>query len=383
LTVGTEVTSGQITNTNAAWLSQQLSDLNIPVAAHLSVPDEHRQIIDSLNFISQRASLIFVTGGLGPTRDDLTREAVTEWLGSSLVFDQDSWDEIVRRLTQYGIDPAVTNRQQCYFPKEARILANAVGTANAFQVDRDPICLWCLPGPPREIKRIWQDHLATELQSKVPAEAGLKLFRWQCLGHSESSLGELVESLIAESDLVSGYRPHLPYVEIKIWSPIASLSQNQLILDRLEQALKPWLVTRDDEDIASLCWAELQPFAHVRLLDHASDGILAERLGFARRRAELPHDVWLINQLGLPADTGDQPVPEDKAADTLRITIGSLHESGEWEISLRWRQKRLSTMLKIPYKTIRGRLERSKRYLAEKTLHYLTQNLPQLSQDNS
>ena len=248
LTIGNEVSSGQILNSNAAWISQELEALKVEVLTQLTVQDTDSQILDALNFIAKHAEVIIVTGGLGPTKDDLTRHSVNSWLGENLEFDQNSWQSIVDRLGSFGVPVAESNKQQCYFPKNSTILKNEAGTANAFYYKKDHIHLWCLPGPPREIKRIWSDHISSFITKNISQGlTGLSLMLWQCLGKSESALGEIVEEAIEGSSLSSGYRPHIPYVEVKIWSPDNELKENQKFLDKLDTAIKPWVVAKDKE----------------------------------------------------------------------------------------------------------------------------------------
>src|SRR4051794_23818144 len=98
LAIGTELTTGQITNRNAAWISEQLVNLGAEVVLHEVVADEHQHIREALERCGKVSQLVFVTGGLGPTSDDFTRNVVAEWLGQPLEFDDPSWKRIVSRL---------------------------------------------------------------------------------------------------------------------------------------------------------------------------------------------------------------------------------------------------------------------------------------------
>src|SRR4051812_12548700 len=111
LAVGTELTSGQITNRNAAWISEKLVDLGIHVVLHETVADDRPMIRGALDRCAQVSQLIFVTGGLGPTTDDFTREVIADWLGQKLEFHEDAWQKILTRLGVYGIPIAESNRQ--------------------------------------------------------------------------------------------------------------------------------------------------------------------------------------------------------------------------------------------------------------------------------
>src|SRR5262245_60987652 len=125
LTIGTELTTGQITNRNAAWISERLTAFGLEVALHETVPDERVLMLDALRRCSAQATYVFVTGGLGPTQDDFTRDIIAEWAGRKLEFHPPSWKRILDRLGQFGIPVAESNRRQCFFPTGAEIIENA------------------------------------------------------------------------------------------------------------------------------------------------------------------------------------------------------------------------------------------------------------------
>src|SRR2546423_11411812 len=116
LAIGTELTTGQITNRNAPWISERLVQLGVEVVLHETVADDRSAIEAALNRCSQVSRLIFVTGGLGPTTDDFTRECIAQWAGRKLHFYEESWKKIVTRLSRLGIPVAEANRQQCFLP---------------------------------------------------------------------------------------------------------------------------------------------------------------------------------------------------------------------------------------------------------------------------
>lgn len=380
LTVGTEVTSGQIVNSNAAWLSDQLANVKIPVNMHLSVPDEERQIIDAISYLAKHCNLIFVTGGLGPTRDDLTRNAVAAWLGQKLIFDEASCQRICQRLNALGIPVAESNRQQCYFPERAKILVNEAGTANAFYVDGQKIKLWCLPGPPKEIARVWQDHLLLQLKELTSQDESWQLRRWQCLGKSESALGEIVESVIAGTELISGYRPHIPYVEIKLWCPSSKLGEYQPVFSRLEEQIAPWIVARDDEDLSQLLLQELLAYQNIEIYDYGSQGIIGERLGAGYRRSQFPadklsiqiHEVW---SGASKAQSNLNKLLKERPGSQLTLALGSIRDDNSWLIGLRYEEQSTIQELTLPYKgQHEAQRERYKRYIVEKSLHQWLQH---------
>ena len=132
LAIGTEITTGQIVNKNASTLSAKLKTFGVDVTFHLTVPDNRQLIMDALHFAENQSELLFVTGGLGPTSDDFTRDLISQWSGLKMLFNEGSWNHVQSRLFSRGFSVREMQRQQCYFPETSQILTNASGTANAF-----------------------------------------------------------------------------------------------------------------------------------------------------------------------------------------------------------------------------------------------------------
>lgn len=152
LSIGTEVVSGDIANSNVQWLSQKLSDLRWHPTTHVTVPDDHDSINQALDFLSSNHELILTTGGLGPTSDDFTRIALCKWLEVKLSFDEDSWVKIQDMYESRGQTPTKNNMQQCYFPIESQILNNSSGTANAFTIKKITLNMCAFRAHPMKLK---------------------------------------------------------------------------------------------------------------------------------------------------------------------------------------------------------------------------------------
>ena len=115
LAVGTEVTDGQIVDRNSAMLSQLVIDLGFSVIEHRAVPDDRPLILDALNELGSKVDIIFVTGGLGPTSDDFTRELIADYVSQKLIFNEESWQHVVTTLKSRGVAAREIQKQQCYF----------------------------------------------------------------------------------------------------------------------------------------------------------------------------------------------------------------------------------------------------------------------------
>jgi hypothetical protein len=182
---------------------------------------------------------------------------------------------------------AESNRQQCFFPEGAEVFTNRAGTADGFRCAKDGLDIYVLPGPPRELAAIWEDHLDALLRRDFPGQRSLKPRIWKCMGKSEAELGEIVEEALKGTGFLTGYRAHMPYIEVKVWAPEGAGENGAF--QKLEQAIAPWLVSRDDEDVAQefLKKALADNRSGSRsgeLVDGATGGVLAERIASELRR---------------------------------------------------------------------------------------------------
>lgn len=277
LAVGTELTTGQITNANAAWISSRLKAHGLLTTLHLTVPDDRSLIRDSLKLCAEKSDLIFVTGGLGPTSDDFTRDLIAEWAGQNLIFDPVSWKKVEERLTSRGFPVHDFQKQQCFFPNGSQILDNSQGTANAFYLE-SPKPLWVLPGPPREVEAVWNDHIDTKIKELTRHLDFHITHSWDTLGLGENQVAKIVEPLIENSGLEVGYRVHLPYVEFKLSFFKSQQKKADPYLVAVDKALSPFTVTRDGNDVALLLGKKLESAPHLIVQDFVTNGILLKRL---------------------------------------------------------------------------------------------------------
>ncbi|MGE0616713.1 MAG: competence/damage-inducible protein A [Bacteriovoracia bacterium] len=361
LAVGTELTSGQVTNRNAAWLSERLTDLGFAVVLHETVPDDRILIREALERGANLARFQFVTGGLGPTSDDFTREVIAQWLGSPLEYHAPSWDHIVARLTAFNVPVAESNRQQCYFPRGAQVIPNPQGTANAFGCPHARGQLWCFPGPPVELAAVWDGGICTSLREVVPTSDRTQLFRWSCMGKSEAQLGEIVEAALEGSGFQTGYRAHMPYIEIKVWVPERELDVFPPWRTKLERAIEPWVVATQGEDLADRFLRAVS--AGITIWDDGTDGVLAERLWTRIRTSpELAPRPFTVVARGF---TAVSDAVEERATSPFLLQIGKISAEGVCHARLSrsgaliWEKT-----LESPYRVEKLR-DRNRRYMTE------------------
>ncbi|MGI5850798.1 MAG: competence/damage-inducible protein A [Clostridiales bacterium] len=193
--VGTELLLGQIVNTDAQYLSQKLSQLGINLFYHTVVGDNMERVKQALSIAVDRVDLIITTGGLGPTMDDLTKEAIAEFLGLKLVAHQPSIDAMEAFFVKRGRTISKNNYKQADFPEGAIILPNSVGTAPGAIVEYNDKIFVILPGPPRELQPMFENHVIPYLESKSDEKIVSKVLKIYGIG--ESVMEEKIQDILA------------------------------------------------------------------------------------------------------------------------------------------------------------------------------------------
>ncbi len=188
IAVGTEILLGQIDNTHARYLSLDLASLGVAVYFHSAVGDNRERLMNTVTLALERSQVVIVTGGLGPTDDDLTREAVAEACGLPLVFSQEAFDaHVAPYFARVGRIPADTNRRQAMRIGTAEFLPNARGTAPGQYVEWNGRHIFLLPGPPLETQPMYQESVRSVLASLAGGEAIVsRMIRLYGIGESEA-----------------------------------------------------------------------------------------------------------------------------------------------------------------------------------------------------
>lgn len=214
LCIGTEVTRGEVVNTNGNVLAEALTGIGFEVTAIEAVDDHPERIKASLSRLAAEHAALVVTGGLGPTTDDITTAAVAELLGLPLERDPASLAKIHELLARFGRSPAKSNEKQADFPRGAEILPNAYGTAPGFALRIGGALACFLPGVPREMRGIFEASVAPRLLALV--DVALHQIRIRTTGMPESEVNDRLAGVEAQFDVTIGYRASFPVVEVKV-----------------------------------------------------------------------------------------------------------------------------------------------------------------------
>ena len=195
VSVGDEIVSGQIADTNAAWLSQRLGDLGVAVVGHAAARDVQAEIADALKRAAKQADVVVVSGGIGPTHDDLTREAAAEAAGVDLVPDPPTLEHIREIFSRRGLVMPASNAKQATYPAGGDLLPNANGTAAGFRAAVGAADVFVLPGVPSEMEQMFTDEVAPRLPK---SEGAIAVRALRSFGMSESIIAD---TLAGEIDL--------------------------------------------------------------------------------------------------------------------------------------------------------------------------------------
>lgn len=201
VTIGDEILIGQIVDTNSAWMSHKLTLAGFEVEEKVSIGDDAQQIKDTIDDVFQRVDVILMTGGLGPTKDDITKRTLCEYYGTELVFDNSVLDNINNVISNSFTLNELT-RNQAYVPKDCIVIQNKVGTAPITWFERDNKVLISMPGVPYEMKYVMENEIISRLQDRYNTESYVN--RVLIIGgYTESALAIYISDF--ENNLPDGF----------------------------------------------------------------------------------------------------------------------------------------------------------------------------------
>ncbi len=236
ISIGTELLLGEITDTNASYLAGQLPFLGIDLYWISQVGDNQARLVEVLKRAWQRSELILTSGGLGPTDDDLTREAIAEMLGEKLEIEPSLEAELRQRFSQWGMAMPASNLRQASIIPSARSIPNTQGTAPGWWVERDGRTVVAMPGPPREMQGMWQKEIQPRLRRG--AESILVSRTFKTLGLSEAAVGELVFPLFPGANPTLGVYAKADGIHLRLAAKAASEKQAEEIIAGGEAHIK-------------------------------------------------------------------------------------------------------------------------------------------------
>lgn len=222
ISVGNELLIGDTVNTNVTWIGQQLTDLGIRTVKSTTVPDELDTILATLDDSMRLADLTILTGGLGPTHDDLTKDALLRYFQVGMIRHEPTFKRIRRLFEQRGIPFTISNEAQADVPTNCTVLENQHGTAPGMWFEHEGRILVVLPGVPREMKGLMRDEVRPRLEALAGASSMVTRYV-QISGIGESSLSDLLIGDVSRwlsRDLELAYLPHSHGITLRVTSHV-------------------------------------------------------------------------------------------------------------------------------------------------------------------
>ncbi len=216
ITVGDEILIGQVIDTNSAWLGQQLSDIGIKVRKTWSVSDDHGQIIVAMQQALEETDIIFMTGGLGPTKDDITKKAIADFLGVEMYFDQPTFERIQKIFEKLGRVMSPNHHDQCLMPVGVEILRNSMGTAPGMLFRHRSKLIISMPGVPYEMKAIMNEEVLPWLSQSSDIHIYHKTILTACTGETiiETAISDILDEM--PENIKIAYLPSIASVRLRL-----------------------------------------------------------------------------------------------------------------------------------------------------------------------
>src|SRR5690349_2733705 len=356
ITIGTEILLGEIVDTNTRYIARTLRGMGVDLYRTITIGDNVERIAEAIHHSMHRAEIVITTGGLGPTVDDPTREAVAKATGVELEFREDLWEQVVAVISRYGRKPSENQKRQAYIPKGALAIPNPVGTAPCFIVETERNAVVSLPGVPNEMEHILHESIIPYLQKRFKLDEIIKIRVLHCSGLGEGMIDEKIADLERLSNPTVGLAAHTGVVDIRIAAKAKDEAEADRMIADIENQIKEQLgevVFGADEDkledvvlntVAKRGWSLVG-------VESGLDGLLARKVPHTVSLSDLSAESLLAALRAARADSnadaalGVAMYLEERAAEmalitprgekTHRITYGGPPRSlARWSVNL-------------------------------------------------
>lgn len=288
IAVGSELLLGQIVDTNSAVIARHFAGIGLDLYYKTTVGDNLGRLVAALRQALERSDVIVTTGGIGPTADDVTREAVAEATGRPLVFSEELLGQIEAFFAARGFRLSPSNRRQAYVPGGALPVPNPLGTAPAFIVEHHGRSVIALPGVPREMEHLLVERVIPYLRDRYALAGEIRLRVLKVVGLGESRIGERIADFMEKGrNPTVGTLAHLGQVDVRIAAKGVNEADAERLIAPVEAEIRARLgdtvVGADAETLESVIGARLERAgARVALIEVGTGGLATERLATAR-----------------------------------------------------------------------------------------------------
>lgn len=331
--IGSELLLGQIVDTNASYLAKRLADIGLDVYYKTTVGDNLRRLVAALGLAAERADVVITSGGLGPTEDDLTREAVAQVLGVELEFHQELFDEIEAKFSSRGLTMSLNNRKQAFIPHGATVISNPFGTAPAFVVEFENSSFICLPGVPSELKQITEADVLHYLSSRFVPEGAVIMSRElkaSAIGESavDHEIGDLMRTA---SNPTIGILAKPGEISIRMTAKARDPKEASRMLDDMESRIRERvgdrLFGKDDDTLCGVLSQLLESRQKTLcVVETGTGGAVAQKLVATNSPCAIGFEV-LPRQCNVASFLSTSGEPDDTLMTDPRSLAGRLAET--------------------------------------------------------
>lgn len=339
LSVGTEILFGQIVNTNTVFLSQKLNNMGYDVLYHYTVGDNSERLAEILQMIMKDCDLIITTGGLGPTEDDLTKETACRVFEDKLVEHEESMNALKEYARLRGRVLTENNYKQAMMPSRSVVFDNDAGTAPGFALSNKGKTIICMPGPPREMKRMWQRRVEPYLMERSEGTIFYKMLR--CFGIGESQLEtDLLPLIDSQTDPTIATYAKEGECSVRVASKRKTLEEAMAACDetiaKIKKIVGDYIYSYDDEELNQVVGKKLiDRNITISACESCTGGMFASRLTdisgiskvFDRSLVTYTYDAKMqelgVSQETLSKYTAESPQVAAEMADGLFAVSGS------------------------------------------------------------
>ena len=331
ITIGTEILLGEIVDTNTRYIARTLRGMGVDLYRTVTIGDNVERIASAIHSSMQRAEIVITTGGLGPTVDDPTREAVARAAGVELEFREDLWEQVVAIISRYGRKPSENQKRQAYIPKGAIGINNPVGTAPCFIVETERNAVISLPGVPNEMEYILHESIIPYLQKRYKLDEIIKIRILHCAGLGEGMIDEKIADLETLSNPTVGLAAHTGVVDIRIAAKAKNEPEADEMIAKIENDIRERLGTVvfgvDEDRLETVTLKEVAKRGWtLTAIESGLDGLLARKIPHTASFADLT-PVSLMDELrkaraesNSDAALGVAVHKEERAAEMALIT---------------------------------------------------------------
>ena len=284
ITIGNELTSGEIVDTNAAFMAEALAEAGLEVVFITTTRDDSSGIEESLRRAQERAEGVIVSGGLGPTQDDITATVAARVMGQPLALNEEVLENLKKRFARRGMEMPASNEKQAFFPQEAEVIPNPWGTACGFRVRRPGTIFIFLPGVPRELKHLMRENVIPFLEKERKEKVWVRSRTLKVFGFTESAIADILKDVKpGEFSSTLAYLPRFPENHVKIIVRGGDAGEAEKNLEKFEalirQKLQGRVIAADQETLEEIVGGLLRSNGGtLSVAESCTGGLIAHRL---------------------------------------------------------------------------------------------------------